>query len=277
MANPYKLNTEIEQFIIQQKRADPKLSCRRLVSLIRELFQVNLSKSLINNVIKQNNLSSPIGRRGEIQIIKKEEAGTIENGGCFFLKAADLKLSLSSKLSQNLSGHFPHLSSQNLKKIIETSIYSPIFKHKDSLWFFIGEKVASESLEQYWQQLSQISLQDLSQSLMEPGFNHNINEINEINKFCLTKLNSYVQTNFFPPVYQILDWQAMFERFYCLSARVEKKTRLLKIEFVYPLGFSWVNDIVWQEDLFYAVNNLNKAEIFTLETEQLWINPRPHF
>jgi len=63
MSKNYKLRPEIEKFVIEQKKSNPKLSCRVMALLIKNSFQVELSKSLINNVIKRGNLSSPVGRR----------------------------------------------------------------------------------------------------------------------------------------------------------------------------------------------------------------------
>ena len=62
MKTPYKLKNEIKQFIIDKKKVDLKLSCRRLVDLIRENFNTEISKSTINAVIKERDLSSPVGR-----------------------------------------------------------------------------------------------------------------------------------------------------------------------------------------------------------------------
>ncbi len=69
MAKYYKLNEEIKQFIIQQKKADPELSCRNLVPLVKEHFQISLSKSLINNdIIWQEGLSHAANRINESKI-----------------------------------------------------------------------------------------------------------------------------------------------------------------------------------------------------------------
>jgi hypothetical protein len=62
MAKPYKLRSEIEQFIVEKKREDSKFSCRKLVLLIKEKFGLDLSKSSINAIIKENSLSAKIGR-----------------------------------------------------------------------------------------------------------------------------------------------------------------------------------------------------------------------
>ena len=110
---------------------------------------------------------------------------------------------------------------------------------------------------------------------MKLGFDHNINEINELYQLILLRLNDYVQINFFPDIYQTLDFIAMQERFYSLLAKVENRPKLFKIQLFFPKNFAWEYDLVWQEDFFYAANKLNKSEIFTPQNEQFWISPRP--
>jgi hypothetical protein len=227
MAKPYKLSEEIKLFIVKQKGTNPGLSCRGLIPLVREHFQVSLSKSLINNVLKKANLSSPVGKRGEkkpinfkqpleIQRVRKEEEEFIENGGCFFLKLADLKLCLSAHV--------------------------------------FGKEASLDALIQYCKQ----SIQSIPSKMKE----------------YLLRLNSYVQVNFFPSAYEFLDFSAMQERFYCLWARKMKNGGLLQVQFLCPQGFPWRNDIVWQEDLSYAVDRVNESRIFASQKEQVWINPK---
>ena len=59
----YKLKTKIKDYIIEEKNNKPILSCRNLVSLIESRFQIKVSKSSINAVIKESGLSMPVGRR----------------------------------------------------------------------------------------------------------------------------------------------------------------------------------------------------------------------
>src|SRR3990167_2080072 len=61
----YKLKDEVIGFIVEQKKGNPNLSCRRLVEIVREKFQIEVSKSSVNAVIKQSALSSPVGRRAK--------------------------------------------------------------------------------------------------------------------------------------------------------------------------------------------------------------------
>ncbi len=286
MAKNYKLNEEISEFIIQQKKVNPKLSCRNLTGLIKERFHLNISKSLINNVMKSSNLSSPVGRRRvrEPVVLKKpseinitrQETEFMENGGFFFLKAADLKLGLTVHLADILSGYFPGLSKESNQGIIEALIYSPFFKDKKSLWLLTGSEVPEESLIQYPQQLILISFPQIKEGVAKLGINHNISEINDLWRQSLLRLNSCI-VHFFPPEYQFLDFEAMQERFYCLPAKLERKGGLLIVQFFYPNGFFWTNDIVWQEGFSSAANKVNEVKIVTPDNEQIWISPQVQF
>lgn len=62
MGVTYKLKDEIVEFILRQKRENSQISCRKLVIAIHAAFGLNVSKSSINAVIKEANLSSPVGR-----------------------------------------------------------------------------------------------------------------------------------------------------------------------------------------------------------------------
>lgn len=63
----HKLRPEVRDFILEQKKTTPSLSCRNLTSLIIEQFHINVSKSSINSIFKENNLSMPIGRRQKLK------------------------------------------------------------------------------------------------------------------------------------------------------------------------------------------------------------------
>ena len=59
----HKLKPEVLSFIIENKQNNPALSCRHLTSLILEQLHIKVSKSSINAIFKEKNLSMPIGRR----------------------------------------------------------------------------------------------------------------------------------------------------------------------------------------------------------------------
>jgi hypothetical protein len=63
MGITYKFTDELIEFILQQKKNNPAFSCRQITNLVNEQFQINVSKSSVNNVIKDAKLSSQVGRR----------------------------------------------------------------------------------------------------------------------------------------------------------------------------------------------------------------------
>ncbi len=74
----YKLQDEVREFILAQKRDFPKISCRKLSDVVNEKFHLVVSKSSISSVLKSANLNSPIGRHslsaGEEKICVKKNA-----------------------------------------------------------------------------------------------------------------------------------------------------------------------------------------------------------
>jgi hypothetical protein len=344
MAQPYKLKDEIERFILEKKKAEPKFSCRSLVSLIKERFGVDLSKSTINTIIKESKLSSKVGRprirekeapqslpaetvpaavssispvlvvkesivqqtpvdaeirpivepifeavnfvSGPLEVSKLEEikppaaldkpqtieiktiteqSADIENGGAIFLLMVDYKLGLTDFLAQKILPYMADLSPDIIRLFIQSRVYGQIIKGEDSLGKFLGKKVSGEYLPFYYEQLAKIPLNQLSQDFISQGIERNINEINDLYKECLLRLNSQAQELFLPPVYKFLDFPAMCERFYSLLARIERKDTIITVGFFYPKKFKAIADIVWQEDFKSAVSKLNKERIFTPE------------
>jgi len=63
----HKLKPEVLSFIIENKEDNPALSCRHLTALILEQLHIKVSKSSINAIFKENNLSMPIGRRRKLK------------------------------------------------------------------------------------------------------------------------------------------------------------------------------------------------------------------
>ncbi|MBP9855479.1 MAG: hypothetical protein KBD53_11485 [Candidatus Omnitrophica bacterium] len=58
----HKLRQEVIDFIIDQKMDHPALGCRALAEVTSEKFSINVSKSSVNSVIKNSQLSSSVGR-----------------------------------------------------------------------------------------------------------------------------------------------------------------------------------------------------------------------
>ncbi len=63
MGVTYKLKQEVIELIVQKKKENSSLSCRKLEVLLQEAFNLDVSKSSINAVIKEFKLSNPVGRK----------------------------------------------------------------------------------------------------------------------------------------------------------------------------------------------------------------------
>lgn len=58
----YKLRSEIKEYILEEKKNKPILSCRGLEALVQKRFNLKVSKSSINSLMKEAGLSMPAGR-----------------------------------------------------------------------------------------------------------------------------------------------------------------------------------------------------------------------
>jgi len=63
MGITHKLKPEIRDFVLETQKNNLKLSCRGISDLVYEKFQIKISKSSINALIKGSGLSMPVGRR----------------------------------------------------------------------------------------------------------------------------------------------------------------------------------------------------------------------
>ncbi|MFH0762555.1 MAG: helix-turn-helix domain-containing protein [Candidatus Omnitrophota bacterium] len=106
----YKLKPEIKDFIVEQKRSNPALSCRKLSVLVEQKYQIKLSKSSINLIIKTAGLSMPVGRRSRVpkpssvgktpEIQKIDTVVEEESTGAVLLKAMDSLIGGSRYISE---------------------------------------------------------------------------------------------------------------------------------------------------------------------------------
>ncbi len=68
----YKLRKEVIDFVLQQKRTDHDLGCRQLATLASEKFKIQVSKSSVNAIIKNANLSNSVGRPISAELLPKK-------------------------------------------------------------------------------------------------------------------------------------------------------------------------------------------------------------
>lgn len=67
----YKLKSEVHDFIVNYKKDHPSISCRKLADMVSDKFDIEVSKSSVNNIIKSEELSNPVGRPHGQQTTKK--------------------------------------------------------------------------------------------------------------------------------------------------------------------------------------------------------------
>lgn len=147
----YKLNPEVKEFVIEKKKTSPHLSCRKLSPLIKEAFQIKLSKSTINSIIKESGLSLPVGRRRKI--IKQPDNFAL---GTYLLKAAD---ALAGGVDCFATAIKESLKSNDADILAKTEflLYAPLFgklenlaSHSESgIWALIDKKIDRESIKSY--------------------------------------------------------------------------------------------------------------------------------
>lgn len=68
----HKLRPEIKQAIIEEKKANPAISCRSLSYLILQRFNIEVSKSSISSVFKEAGLNMPAARAPKEEPVKEE-------------------------------------------------------------------------------------------------------------------------------------------------------------------------------------------------------------
>jgi hypothetical protein len=180
----YKVKTEIKNFLLEQKKNQPVLSCRRLAALAQEKFQIKVSKSSINSIIKEAGLSMPVGRRRkkrrrlleippkiqeEIKLltqaiskaeepvskteepvteepveVKSEEPKELECTGAILLKAADYLIGGTYYINEAIKKGLTQQEEDSLAKI------------ESLLWSLVDKKLSQEGILSYLTELQSV-------------------------------------------------------------------------------------------------------------------------
>ena len=120
-----KLTKSLTWFILRERREHPLLGCRGLSKLLKEKYNLSVSKSLINKAILSRGIR---GRRG----IKPQEkiliTRTIDKCGLFLLKAMELDMCFDKVLSESIQLAFHRASTEKLLELFDFFLYAPFFK-----------------------------------------------------------------------------------------------------------------------------------------------------
>jgi len=150
MSQKYKFKPEIARFIVSRKHKNPEISCRKLALECSKKFKTKFSKSSINNILKNEKLSSPVGRRSKVLISLE---GKIEHAGFSMLQALNHHLEISKTAAEvlvELSPSAPKSLQKDVENIIQglviyklisgaTCDFSVCYSNKE-IWSLVGRR-----------------------------------------------------------------------------------------------------------------------------------------
>ena len=129
----HKLKPEVRDFIIEQKRLRPSLSCRAFTLLIAEQLKVKVSKSSINAIFREAGLSMPIGRRVKHKKQKVETLGDRVKLALQAPVAASVEIKSEPVVEQQPALILPLVKQQEPQQSAEEKILQEIQQQHDRL------------------------------------------------------------------------------------------------------------------------------------------------
>lgn len=153
-----KLNQEVKTYVLSRKSKNHEVSCRRLAEDASARFKTRISKSSINNILKESRLNSPVGR--SVSKVFRPAVDAVGAGYCF-LFGANMMLGLSRILASTIKKAHPlvRLKPDTLEAISDAwlmakAVYNvPLEKiedyHKNEIWFVVGRKANKGLLARY--------------------------------------------------------------------------------------------------------------------------------
>ncbi len=170
----YKLTTQVIDFILAEKAANPALSCRKLSDLVQQNYHIMVSKSSISAILKEAHLNSPVGRRqlsekprkktvkrrrkkklirsDSLALLKPFDSSEdllklpappskgkelVDDIGYVFIKSAEWEMSNHSLLAELLKGRISFLDEIQIKSLVERLVFKEFFNKTDisaDLW-----------------------------------------------------------------------------------------------------------------------------------------------
>ena len=95
----YKIKPEIRDFIVNEAKDRPCLGCRKLANLIQEKFGLEVSKSSISAILKEEGLSKPVGRRATVWLPIAKAVGRRPSGKEYFFRASNANQNTANGVS----------------------------------------------------------------------------------------------------------------------------------------------------------------------------------
>lgn len=165
----YRLKPDIRDFVLQKKQENLRISCRDITKLVKDNFNLTISKSSINFLLKNQGLSLPIGRRNKSEgIIKAYGLGV------FLLKAADAMLGGVNAIVTFLRQE-KGLQETDLFEKTECLLYLSLFSKSvdlrlepvSGLWAVINKRLSDAEIRAYLTYLEGVRVDELYRCLLE--------------------------------------------------------------------------------------------------------------
>lgn len=150
MGYVYKLKPAVIDFIIRRKQKSPDISCRNLATIASQRFKIRLSKSSINSVLRDRQLSSSIGK-GKKRLLQIQ--GEIEHGGFSILQGINYKLDTARIFAEILFNQHPGISRSLINDIEDVVQALIMFKaiyditiepsrcyNNEEIWTLVGRR-----------------------------------------------------------------------------------------------------------------------------------------
>lgn len=161
MPKPFKLTSEISDFILKEKKNNPGFGCRTLGLMVKQRFGKDVSKSAVNALIKAKGMSKSVGRPKKPKQGSSELVYDIDCAGSFFLRGTDEQVSLSVILRQFSRNALKHSNAKSLEYKNNIGLYWPVFNPEGidklnyykgfGLWYMAsnGRKISKSSVIKY--------------------------------------------------------------------------------------------------------------------------------
>jgi hypothetical protein len=159
----YKLKPKIREFILEKKKTNPNLSCRKFADLILKKFKIKVSKSSINLLLKGSGLSMPVGRRRKRKRAKQEVVGLAP---LLFLKAADHLLGATHYINELIKNRLNFTRAPEIPGKTEALLFSFLIElmgksrlnQDQGLEFLPNQQITPEVLSAYLNELQGVRL-----------------------------------------------------------------------------------------------------------------------
>lgn len=125
------ITAALKKILLKERRHNPYLGVRGLSKLLKNQYQVEISKSAVYALLKRQLHGTAKGRKKESQIFQRQ---ALENCPLFLLSAMDSVIGFINVIVQGLLFYFPHMKQDSIGKIVTLFVFSS-FAQKNNLSF----------------------------------------------------------------------------------------------------------------------------------------------